>query len=148
MQFELFHIIICTEYQRKFTSVHNQYLYVYTLWVDLLLQKPESPLFPALTRGGSLGRSKLEIFYFSFPVERCRHPFPTSPDLTGFCDFYSDEGVNMRPCIMQLGITVTIATHQSSVRVHHTLYACSISTGSRMTGRSLHPHQPFLDSPS
>lgn len=144
MQFELFHIIICTEYQENLHLYISSTCMSIPLCVDLLLQKPESPLLPALTRGGSLGRSKLQIFFFLFQSRDADTRFQQV--LTGFCDFYSDEGVNMRPCIMQLGITVTTATHQSSVRAHHTLYACSISTGSRMTGRSLHPHQPFLDS--
>lgn len=145
MQFELFHIIICTEYQRNFTSVHNYSTCMSIPFGWIFYFKNRSPLLPALTRGGSLGRSKLQ-FFFLFQSRDADTRFQQV--LTGFCDFYSDEGVNMRPCIMQLGITVTTATHQSSVRAHHTLYACSISTGSRMTGRSLHPHQPFLDSPS
>lgn len=128
----------------KFTSVC---LFVCTPYGVLgsLTSKSGVLPFPGPNKRGFLGRSKLQYFSLSFTVEVGRYPFPTRPDrILRLC---SDEGVNMRPSVHYAdGITVTTGSHQSSVRVHHTLYACSISTGSRMTGRSLHPHQPFLDS--
>lgn len=79
---------------RNFTQVQHTFC-VYTVWsrvyLDILLQNPESLLLPALARVGSLGRSKLQIFCFcSFPVQRCRHPF--FQVLTGFCDFTQMRG--------------------------------------------------------
>lgn len=80
-------------------------------------------------------------------VQGYLHLLSTSPDRN--LRLYSDEGVNMRPSVHYAdGITVTAASRQSSAKVHRTLYTRRTSTASMMTGRSLHLHQPFLDSPA
>jgi hypothetical protein len=77
---------ICTSSPRK-------------VYLDPLLQNPMSPVSPGPNKRGFPWQIKTSTPFLSlFPVGKCRYPFPTNGWILRLC---SDEGVNLRPCIMQ-----------------------------------------------